>query len=318
MRSLRLGTRGSALALWQANRVRDALLRVRPGLQVSLRVIRTKGDAPGAAKLPFGEGLFTSEIEHALLAKNVDLAVHSLKDLPVRLPEGLVLAAVPVREDPADALVAGEGVTLAALPHGARVLTGSPRRRAQLLHRRPDLRIEPVRGSVPTRLRKLDRSGAHGLVLAIAGLVRLGVGNRVSERLDPAEFLPACGQGALAVEVKSGDNEIIGLCQAIDNSQARAATAAERAFLAVIGAGCQVPVGSYARHERPGELTITGMVGSWDGSRVLGTSARGPARDLDEAAALGRSLAEGLIREGAGEIAQEARGQAGRLMGWEP
>ncbi|MCK4375072.1 MAG: hydroxymethylbilane synthase, partial [Candidatus Brocadiae bacterium] len=211
MRRLKIGTRGSELALWQAGYVRDALRRAHPGLEVALEVIRTRGDdVPDAGPAPTeGKGLFTGEIERALLTGGVDLAVHSLKDLPTQPVGGLALAAFPERADPADALVARDGLTLDSLPHGAQVLTGSPRRRAQLLRRRPDLKVSPVRGNVQTRLGKLDESDAHAIVLARAGLVRLGLADRVTERLDPADFVPACGQGALAVEIRGDDEEAL-------------------------------------------------------------------------------------------------------------
>ena len=210
-----IGTRGSPLAMWQADYVRRALIEAHPGLEVRIEIIRTTGDVllePPLARIG-GTGVFTKEIENALLKRQVDLAVHSLKDLPTQLADGLRLAAVLKREDPADALVARDGRSLAQLPAGAKVLTGSLRRQAQLLHRRPDLKIAQMRGNVQTRLDKFDASDASAMLLACAGLARLNLSGRITERLDPAEFLPACGQGALAVEVRADDARAAELCR---------------------------------------------------------------------------------------------------------
>ena len=302
MTTLRIGTRGSALAMWQAEWVRDALVRAHPGLEVRLEVIRTAGDRVKQAPLPAvgGTGIFTKEIEAALLDGAVDVAVHSLKDLPTRLPDGLALSAVPAREDPADALVAASGLTLDTLPQGGELLTGSPRRRAQVLHRRPDLRISPVRGNVQTRVRRFEESGADAMVLALAGLVRLGLGGRIAERLEPAEFVPAPGQGALGVETRADDARAIALCRALDVAELRLAVTAERAFLADLGGGCQVPVGAYGRFgAAAGELTLTGMVAEADGRRLLKRTMTSAAASEAEARELGRGLAEALRADGA-------------------
>ncbi|MHC4480990.1 MAG: hydroxymethylbilane synthase, partial [Planctomycetota bacterium] len=282
MRLLTIGTRGSALALWQAGFVRSALTEAHDGLRVELEVVRTRGDRIKDAPLNKvgGKGLFTKEIEQKLLSGEVDLAVHSLKDLPVDLPEGLALAAVTAREDPADVLVAAGGSGLEGLPEGAEVWTGSLRRRAQLLHRRPDLQVRPVRGNVETRLRKFDESGADAIVFARAGLARLGLLGRVTERLDPASFLPACGQGALAVEVRADDGRTARLCRALDDLDCRIATMAERAFLRELGGGCQVPIGAFARREASSpSFLLTGMVAGLDGARLLRGTLSIPAAD---------------------------------------
>ena len=313
MRRLLMGTRGSALAMWQANWVRDALLRVRPDLRINLQVIRTRGDKEkDAAVNPLdGRGIFTKEIERALLTGLVDMAVHSLKDLPTRLADGLALAAVTVREDPADVVLARAGLTLERLPDAAKVMTGSLRRRAQLLHRRPDLVICPVRGNIQTRLRKFDEADADAILLARAGLARLDLVARISERLDPADFLPACGQGALAVEIQADDGRLAELCRPLDDFESRTATCAERSFLAALGGGCQVPVGAYARFAcDPPELTITGMVANLDGSRLLLHTVSGPAAGREEAAALGRELAELLRAAGGRGILEEVVSQS--------
>jgi hydroxymethylbilane synthase len=299
---LKIGTRGSPLAMWQAHHVRQALLDAQPDLKVEIEIIRTTGDVSTEPPLTRigGTGVFTKEIEDALLDRRVDLAVHSLKDLPTRLAGGLSLAAVLEREDPADALVARDGRTLSQLPAGAKVLTGSLRRRAQLLHRRPDLKIGEVRGNIQTRLKKFDESDASAIVLARAGLVRLNLAERITERFDPADFLPACGQGALAVEIRADDERLEKLWRTLDHPPTRLATTAERAFLAALGGGCLAPVGAYGRMAgTPKNLTLTGMVAALDGSHLIRATIEGAADDL---VTLGERLAEQLRIAGADEI----------------
>ena len=308
MRRLVIGSRGSDLALWQANHVRSALQAAHDGLDVDIEIIRTKGDrvleTPLHAMLD--KGLFTREIESALLAGQVDLAVHSLKDLPVELPGGLVLAAVSKREDPADVLVARTAGGLADLPAGAAVLTGSLRRAAQVLNARADLEIRPVRGNVPTRLRKLDGSDAAAIVLARAGLVRLGLAGRVTHRLDPAEFLPACGQGALGIERRAGDETTAELLAVLDDTATRAAVTAERTFLADLGGGCHAPIGAFARIADDGRtFRATGMVASLDGRRLLRRTVSVERTGPDAAEPLGRALADALRQAGCMEILAE-------------
>lgn len=308
MKRLLVATRGSALALWQARYVRGILLQANPQLEISLEVIHTKGDKIlDTALSKIGDkGLFTKEIENALLDRTVDLAVHSLKDLPTDIHELLIVAAVPAREDPADVLVARDGLSLAKLPANAKVLTGSLRRRGQLLHRRSDLRIESVRGNVQTRLGKFDKSDAQAIVFAKAGLVRLELANRITERLEPDDFLPACGQGALAVEIRRDDTHLAELLQSIDNPPARAATAAERAFLSGMGGGCQVPIGAFAKIAGdPPSMTITGMVAALDGTRLLRDSIRAPLAGPDNAEQLGQRLAQRILTAGGREILDE-------------
>ncbi len=306
MSELTIGTRGSSLALWQANHVRDRLQAAHLGLEVELEIIHTRGDKVLDAPLAKigGTGLFTKEIESRLLDGSVDLAVHSLKDMTVEMPEGLALAAVPEREDPADALVARDGMTLADLPQGGRVLTSSLRRQAQLMRRRPDLVVESVRGNVGTRLRKFAESDACAIVFARAGLVRLGLLEHVTERLDPTDFLPACGQGALGIQVRAGDERTTGLCACLDDLETRMAAAAERSFLAGMGGGCQVPVGAYARR-RGDEMAIDGMVANLDGSRLIRRDLTGRPSSEDDAVSLGRRLSEAAMAEGAQEILDE-------------
>ena len=308
MSRIMIGTRGSALALWQAKHVRATLEAEHESLQVELKIIKTKGDRLLKAPLhALGDkGLFTKEIEAELLAGTIDLAVHSLKDLPTDLPDGLALGAITAREDPSDALVAKDGATLESLPVGATVLTGSLRRGAQLLHFRSDLDIAPVRGNVQTRLRKLDESDAHAIVLASAGLVRLELADRISQRLDPARFLPACGQGALGIEIRADNDSARQILTPLNDIQSRSAVTAERAFLAALGGGCQVPIGAYGRIEGDrATLRLTGMVASLDGARLLADSVEAAFEGVERAELLGRELAEKLLAAGCREILDE-------------
>jgi hydroxymethylbilane synthase len=290
---LTIGSRGSALALWQARWIAARLAAL--GHETRVEVIRTTGDrltGVPLAQAGAGKGVFTKEIEEALLAGRIDVAVHSLKDLPTELPAGLALAAVPGRDDVRDALV---GQPLAALPAGARVGTGSLRRGAQLRALRPDLRIEPVRGNVDTRLRKLDAGEYDALVLAAAGLRRLGWEERIAEYFPAEVMLPAPGQGALAVETRAGSGAEA-ICAAVEDPASRAAVEAERALLAGLGGGCQVPIGAWAR-PAGGGLRLSAVVLSPDGT----TAVRGNV-DGAEPHALGAELARQLLRDGAGEL----------------
>jgi hydroxymethylbilane synthase len=253
---LRIGTRGSALALWQAEWVKAQLLAAHEELAVELLVIKTTGDKildVPLAKVG-GKGLFVKEIEEALLDGRADLAVHSVKDMPAELPEGLHLAVMPPREDPRDALISRNGAGLQALPHGARVGTSSLRRAAQLLHLRPDLRIETLRGNVDTRLRKLESEGFDAIVLAAAGLKRMELSHVVSEYLEPERILPAVGQGALGIETRTGDGFTNEMVASLAHQQTMTIVRAERAFLKRLEGGCQVPIGAHATME--GETLI--------------------------------------------------------------
>ena len=313
MSHLVIGTRGSALALWQSEYVRAALLAEHPDLEISLQIIRTKGDRilDSALSKIGDKGLFTKEIERALLEGNVDLAVHSLKDLPTELPDDLSIAAVPSREDPADALVAREGLQLEGLAAGAKVMTGSLRRQAQLLYRRSDLLVQDVRGNVQTRLKKFDASDAQAIVFARAGLVRLNLTERITERLEPAEFLPACGQGALAIEIRAEDERLAKLLEPLDDLNSRAATTAERTFLAELGGGCQVPMGAFARiDESDRTMSITGMVANLDGSVLLQDTISSSFADVDDAIRLGAALAEELLSRGCQRILDQVLGSS--------
>ncbi|MBK9712836.1 MAG: hydroxymethylbilane synthase [Kouleothrix sp.] len=294
-----IGTRSSKLALAQTHMMRDALLAAHPDLTVAIEHITTKGDVILDRPLSAigDKGLFVTEIEDALRAGRIDLAVHSAKDLPSELPPDMALAAFPPRADPRDALIARDGLRLADLPAGACVGTSSMRRTCQLRHARPDLRIEDLRGNVDTRLRKLREGQYDAIVLAAAGLERLGLADQVSEYLDPTLMLPAVSQGILGIEVRAADTAVAALLAPLDDPLARVAATAERAFLARIGGGCQVPVAAYARLVG-GALELAGMIGSRDGRLVRGEIA-GPA---DDPASLGAQLAERLLDDGGREL----------------
>jgi len=302
-----IGTRGSALALAQAEGVAAALRRARPGITVRLERIRTAGDRLADAPLgpAGGKGLFVKEIEEALLAGRVDLAVHSLKDLPADLPLGLALAAFPSREDPRDVLVARGGGSLEALPEGAAVGTGSLRRQAQLLQLRPDLKVVPIRGNVDTRLRKLDAGEVEAILLAAAGLRRLGLEARITEYLPPDRMVPAIGQGALAIEVRERDlgGALGEAVRALDHAETRAAVAAERAFLRALGGDCKTPVAAHATLAA-GRITLRGVVASWDGRQAARGEVAGPAPEGER---LGATLAEDLLARGGRAILDALR-----------
>jgi hydroxymethylbilane synthase len=299
--TLRFGTRGSRLAVAQSNQVADAL-RAR-GLEVELVTIRTSGDRLADVALADfgGKALFVKEIEEALLDGRVDAGVHSLKDMPAVLPEGLCLAAFPPREDPRDVLLTRAGGGLDDLPRGARVATSSLRRRALLLARRPDLSVEPIRGNVDTRLRKLDEGLYDAMVMARAGLDRLGLKPEHSHVLSAQELLPAVGQGILGVEVRVVDQPVLEALSSLDDAAARAEALAERAFLRRLGAGCHTPVAGLARLARA-TVEMDGLVSSLDGRTVIRGRAGGPA---NRAEAVGESLAEDLLSRGARAILDE-------------
>lgn len=294
---LRIGSRGSKLALWQAEWVKTRLEEA--GHPSTIQIIKTTGDKildVPLAKIG-GKGLFTKEIEEALLDGRVDLAVHSLKDLPTELPPGLALACIPQREDPRDAMV---GSPLAALPAGARVGTSSLRRAAQLRALRPDLQILDIRGNVDTRLRKQQEGQYDALVMASAGLTRLGLAHHIAEYLDPTRFLPAVAQGALAIETRADEGQAWQACQALHDPRAGAEAAAERALLAGLGGGCQVPLGASARVDGA-ELLLSAVVISPDGQRLVRKQIAG---GLQDAVALGEALAREFLNSEAREIIQ--------------
>lgn len=297
---LRIGTRGSPLALWQANHVAGLLRAANPGLVTELVEIQTAGDDIRNVPLPLlgGEGVFTKAIQETLKEMRVDVAVHSLKDLPTIAVPGLILAAVPPRGPTGDAFVSLKHSCFDDLPQGAVVATSSLRRKAQILNRRPDLRLVDIRGNVESRLRKLSEQNLDATILAQAGLVRLGLQERIREILDASWMLPAVGQGALALECRDEDSAVCAALKKIDDPQTHAAVLAERAFLRQLGGGCQVPIGAVATiHDR--RLTLRGAVLPPDGSRRVAGDISGP---LGAAEALGTELAETVQRHGAREL----------------
>lgn len=296
--SLRLGTRGSALARWQTNYVADLLRAAWPDLACEVIVLHTQGDRVLDTPLPLlgGKGVFTAELEAALRSGAIDLAVHSLKDLPTELPAGLALGAVPPRAEAADALVSRDGYTLETLPQGAVVGTSSLRRASQLLHRRPDLRLLDVRGNVDTRLRKALAADSpyDALLLAQAGLARLGRSDAITQVLPLDVMLPAPGQGALGIQCRD-EPSVLTILEPLNHTPTRQAVAAERAFLAELGGGCTVPVAAYATVVA-GRLSLRGRVTAPDGSWQIDVVLDGPA---DDAAALGARLAGLALAQGA-------------------
>jgi hydroxymethylbilane synthase len=301
---LRLGTRGSRLALVQCEEV-AARLRV-TGAEIEIVVIKTSGDRLAQVALADfgGKALFVKEIEEALLGGQVDVGVHSLKDMPAVLPGGLTLGAFPPREDPSDVLLTRAPGGWDALPAGAAVGTSSLRRRALVLARRPDLRTEPIRGNVETRLDKLAAGTYDAIVLAAAGLRRLGVNPPHGTPLDVSEFVPAVGQGILAVEAREADREVLELLRRLDDTRSRSEALAERAFLSRLGADCHTPVAGHARIVGAA-LTLTGVVASLDGTTVLRAGATGPAREAER---LGEALADELLANGAKALLDASHG----------
>ena len=300
---LKLGTRGSPLALCQAGLVSEGLSRQWPGLKVVIVPIQTSGDKFLGAVLSQagGKGLFVKELEEALLDSRIDLAVHSLKDLPAELAPGLREGAVMCRENPLDALIARNGLRFTELPHGARIGTSSLRRQVQLLHRRQDLQIVPLRGNVGTRLKKLETLDIEAVVLAAAGLIRLGLQDRITECLQPDLCLPAIGQGALAIEIREDDQRVAELIETLNHRETRQVTMAERAFLRRLGGSCVTPIAAFGHIE--GEtLGLTGMVASLDGKRMVRQAIQGETSAPEQA---GQALAEALLAAGAEEILRE-------------
>ncbi len=306
-----IGTRGSRLALWQAGWVREELMRRRPGLTISLEVIKTSGDKITDVPLAKvgGKGLFVKEIEEALLAGSIDLAVHSMKDMPGEMPEGLWIASIPVRETPWDMMITRDGRMAEDLPEGAVVGTSSLRRGSQLLYFRPDLSIVPLRGNLDTRLKKLETENLDAIVLAAAGLKRLGMteAGRATE-IDPAVVLPAVGQGALCIETRTDDDGVNELVGSIHDEPSAVAVTAERAFLKLLQGGCQVPIAAYGSFDPSGKVHLTGLVAETDGSVVLKDALTGEAA---EGKALGETLARRLIERGAADIVERLICQAG-------
>ncbi len=308
MRHLRIGTRGSLLAKWQAEYVRKQLF-AGAGVETEIVIIKTSGDKQQMSPLSQigGKGIFIKELEEALLEETIDLAVHSVKDVPTDTPSRLMFPAVCRREDVRDCLVAANGATLASLRQGARVGTGSLRRQAQLRHMRPDLDVRDLRGNVDTRLRKVESGEYEAVMLAKAGLDRLGWSGRITETLSPEVFLPAVGQGAIAVECRLKDTEAAEVVAGLDDAESRTAIIAERSLLAALHGGCQVPLGAWARIER-GELVMEACVCSVDGVQYIKQRATSAP---EQAAELGGHMATLLMDAGAQNILEEVSRQRG-------
>jgi hydroxymethylbilane synthase len=308
VRHLRIGTRGSLLAKWQAEFVRKQLFAT-AGVEAEIVIIKTSGDKLQTSSLSQigGKGIFIKELEEALLEETIDLAVHSIKDVPTDTPSRLMFPAVCRREDVRDCLVAANGSTLASLRQGARVGTGSLRRQAQLRHIRPDLDVRDLRGNVDTRLRKVESGEYEAVMLAKAGLDRLGWSGRIAETLNPEVFLPAVGQGAIGVECRLKDTEAADIVAGLDDAETRTAIIAERSLLGALQGGCQVPLGAWARIER-GELVLEACVCSVDGLQYVKQRATSAP---DKAAELGGHMATLLIEAGAQGILEEVSRQRG-------
>jgi len=316
VKRLRIGTRGSSLALWQANHVAE-LLAQRHGIETELVRIRTAGDRLQSASVAQvnaaigsesgSKGIFIKELEEALLAGAIDLAVHSMKDVPTEIPDGLEFTAITRREDPRDCLISREGATLQTLAPRARVGTSSLRRQAQLRHHRPDIEALDLRGNVDTRLKKLDAREFDAIVLAVAGVNRLGVSSRITQVMDADIMLPAVGQGALGIETRANDTDTSCLVAALDHAETRACVTAERALLHELQGGCQVPLGAWA-HLLADDIHLEAAVFSADGTEFIRRDSRGSATNP---AALGKQLGKILLEAGADKILR----LAGRTVG---
>lgn len=299
-----IATRGSELALWQAEFVKKELLKIDPALKISFNIIKTKGDkildAP-LAKIG-GKGLFVKEIEQALLDGRADLAVHSIKDMPIALPDGLIIGCVPRRETASDCFLSEKYASLEAMPEGSLVGTSSLRRQAQILERRPDLLIAPLRGNVPTRVDHLNSGNFDAIILATAGLYRLDLSARFTIPLEVDNFVPAVGQGALGIECHEDNYQILTLLAHLEDRDSRVCVQAERAFLGKLDGGCQVPIGAHAIFTDEETINLQGLVAEPNGSLVLRSQLSGDAIDAEK---IGQSLAMKLLAAGADKILQK-------------
>ena len=299
-KTIKIGTRGSKLALWQANWVKSALNAGNTSIAVELVPIKTRGDKiidVPLAKVG-GKGLFVKEIEDALLHGRIDLAVHSMKDMPSEIPDGLCVGAIPEREIPQDVLISKKGLLLHDLMPGARIGTSSLRRSAQLLHARPDLVILPLRGNIDTRLKKLETENLDAIILAAAGVKRLGLENRITEYMDENVMLPAVGQGALCIEIRQNDPEIEPIIAALNHQETWTVVMGERAFLNRLEGGCQVPIAAHGKIEQ-NTFTLCGLVASVDGTNIIKETLSGPE---DSSESIGVKLADRLLSMGAKNI----------------
>ncbi len=300
---IKIGTRGSQLALWQANWVKSALEKINDSLTVELTIIKTKGDKildVPLAKVG-GKGLFVKEIEEALLTEKIDLAIHSMKDMPSELPDGLCIGAIPERETPNDVLLSGKNLCLSDLPQGATVGTSSLRRSSQLMRVRPDIHIVPLRGNIDTRIKKLKSGQMDAIILAAAGVKRLNFQDEITEYIEPSIMLPAVGQGALCIEIRKNDARISELTSRLDDHTTRVTVLGERAFLHRLEGGCQVPIAAHGKLEHQ-ELSITGLVADLDGTKIIKETLKGPEESFER---LGIELAEQLLKKGAGDILEK-------------
>ncbi len=298
-----IGSRGSQLALWQANWVKSELERLHDNADINIRIIATSGDIIQDVPLAKigGKGLFVKEIEEALLANEIDLAVHSMKDVPIELPTELGISVITKRENPLDALISKNGEKLADLPQGATIGTSSLRRSSQLLKYRDDFKIHPLRGNVDTRLRKVEEGKYDAILLASAGLNRLGWANRITEEISHDILLPAMGQGALGIETRLDDTKIYDFISTLNHEQTHYAVSAERSLVGRLDGGCQVPIGAYARIEK-GLITLKGLVASLDGEVIYKLENVGP---VDDAINIGQELGAQLLKMGANEILEK-------------
>lgn len=303
-RNLRIATRQSPLALWQAHHVRKLLEDQHPALHVDLVPMTTRGDQMLASPLSKvgGKGLFVKELEQALLDGRADIAVHSMKDVPMDFPAGLGLGAICAREDPSDALVSSRYVALTDLPPGSLVGTSSLRRQCQIRNQYPQIRVVDLRGNVNTRLARLDRGDYDVIVLATAGLLRLGMSERIAARLTPEESLPAAGQGAVGIECRLDDHRVQELLGPLNHKDTLDCVTAERAMNRRLQGGCQVPIACYAQLTEEGNMQVRGLVGSPDGSKIIRDQVSGPRADAEQ---LGNRLAEKLLEAGAGRILEQ-------------
>lgn len=299
---IKIGTRGSKLALWQADWVRSALNAEQPSLLIEIVVIKTKGDRFLDVPLAMvgGKGLFVKEIEDALLNGHIDIAVHSMKDMPAEIPDGLSIGAIPKRENPKDVIISKKGLPLSELKLNARIGTSSLRRAAQLQHIRPDFAILPLRGNLDTRIRKLETEDLDAIILAAAGIKRLGLESRITECLDADIMLPAVGQGALCIEIRKDDHKIGQRVAVLDHHQTRVAVMGERAFLNRLKGDCSIPIAAHGKVEK-NRFTLCGLVATVDGATVIKKTLSGAAGLSEDT---GVKLADCLISMGAGEILQ--------------
>jgi hydroxymethylbilane synthase len=309
---IRIGTRGSPLALYQAEWVKEKLVKTHLHLNVTLVKIKTMGDKVQDAPLAKigGKGLFVKEIEEALLDRRIDVAVHSMKDVPTEFPEGLHLPVITEREDPRDVFISRDKTHLKDLPGGAKIGTSSLRRQAQLLHVRPDFEIIPLRGNLQTRLKKLDTLKLHGIVLALAGVKRMGLAEKITEILPVEISLPAIGQGALGIETRVDDAVTEGYLRFLNDPDSAITVSGERAFLKRLEGGCQVPVAAFGTRQGS-MLRLDGIVGTVDGKRLLKHRLEGP---IEKAESIGVELAEILLNQGAREILDEIYGKSAPLI----